>query len=319
MAGLSRELEDAGLEAPRVEAERLLAHALGVRRADLSLGGERPITPAEARRVARLAARRLSGEPLQHIEGTVAFRDLVLVADGRALVPRPETEQLVERVAEWARSRRERGAGGEGTVGGSRRVGRPGGAGRAEPPLEAVLDVGTGSGAIALSLVGEGIARRAVGVDVSADALAQAAENRARAGLDEAAFELRLAGRPVWTAVRAAERFDAIVSNPPYVSDREVAALPPDVREHEPEVALAGGAGGLTVIREVAEVAARYLAPEGALFLEIGAGQGAAVRRLLRESGEWTTVDVMPDLAGRDRFVRALAGGSPGHSTARRE
>lgn len=305
VAGLRRELADAGLESPGVEAERLVAHALGLSRAELGPTAEERLAPEEAGRVARAAARRLAGEPLQHIEGTVEFRDLVLSADSRALVPRPETEQLVERVGEWARARardrgREDGADdGDGLV----RTRRE--APRRPPPLEAVLDLGTGSGAIALSLVAEGVARRAVGVDVSAEALSQAAENRGRAGLDESEVELRLATRPVWTAVRAEERFDAVVSNPPYVADREMEELPSEVREHEPAVALAGGRDGLDVIREIAARAARYLAPGGALFLEIGAEQGATVRELLEESGEWETVEVTRDLAGRERFVRA--------------
>lgn len=287
LAGLRRELEEAGIESPEVEAERLVAHALELRRTELAGTGDRSLSPVEAGRVARLAARRLAGEPLQHLEGTVEFRELVLVADDRALIPRPETEQLVERVARWAASR--------GPT--ARRIDAP-------PPLDRILDVGTGSGAIALSLVAEGVARRAVGLDVSARALAQAAENRARAGLEETKVEFRLARRPVWTAVRPEERFDAIVSNPPYVADEELERLPPEVRDHEPTVALAGGRGGLEVIREVVEGAARYLAPDGALFLEIGAEQGDAVRDLLEEGDAWVRVEVERDLAGRDRFVR---------------
>lgn len=283
LAGLRRELEDAGVESARLEAERLLAHALGVGRPELVTGGDRPLTAEQAGRVARLAARRLSGEPLQHIEGTVEFRELVLVADGRALLPRPETEQLVELVAAWARRR---GA-------------------DVPPPLERALDVGTGSGAIALSLVAERIARRAVGVDVSAEALSQAAENRARAGLDASAVEFRLADRPVWTAVRPDERFDVIVANPPYVPDPELEALPRGVREREPRVALAGGPDGLEVVREIVDGAAAHLAGGGALFLELGAGQAEAVRRLLVGGGSWGAVEVERDLAGRRRFVRA--------------
>lgn len=307
LAGLRRELEEAGIESPGVEAERLVAYALELPRSELAGTGHRSLSPAEAGRVARLAARRLAGEPLQHLEGTVEFRELVLVADGRALVPRPETEQLVERVARWGAAR---GGAGRGTSGGPETDGgvlRPRRRIDAPPPLERVLDVGTGSGAIALSLVAEGVARRVVGLDVSARALAQAAENRARAGLEEARVEFRLARRPVWTAVRPEERFDAIVANPPYVADEEMERLPTEVRDHEPRVALAGGKDGLEVIREVVEGAPRHLAPDGALFLEIGAGQGDAVRELLETGDDWVRVRVDRDLAGRDRFVRAEA------------
>lgn len=306
VAGLRRELDGAGAGSPAAEAERLVAHALGLGRAELALAGDEPLTPEEAGRIARAAARRMAGEPLQHIEGTVEFRELVLVADPRALIPRPETEQLVERLARWARDRAPRPASREEAAderGGLVRARRPGRA-RAAPPLESVLDIGTGSGAIALSLVAEGIARRVVAVDISQEALSQAAENRARARLDGERVELRLAGRPVWTAVGPGERFDAIVSNPPYVSDAELPGLGPEVREHEPRVALAGGAEGLEVVREIVGRAREHLEPGGALFLEIGEGQGAKTRALLEREG-WGRVALFEDLAGRDRFVQA--------------
>lgn len=303
--GLARELsaaaETAGIESPRLEAERLVAHALGIDRAELARTGTESLEPAEARRLARAAGRRLAGEPLQHIEGTVQFRELVFAADPRALIPRPETEELVDRIAAWARARsgsRDERAG-QGVVSVRRR------AGDSLPPLASALDIGTGSGAIALSLVHEGIVERAVGVDVDGAALEQAAANRALAGLDESRVELRLAEPPAWSVVGADERFDVVVSNPPYVRDEDVKALPVHVREHEPRRALAGGADGLDVIREIASAAADHLAAAGALFLEIGADQGAAVRSLLEDSAGWAEVIVERDLTGRDRFVRA--------------
>lgn len=280
--GVRAELDAAGVEGPGVEAERLVAAAMGLERADLALDPGRRMSAAEAGRLAGAVRRRLSGEPLQHIEGTVEFRELVLTADPRALIPRPETEQLVERILRWARRRGSDG-----------------------PPLDAALDIGTGSGAIALSLVVEGICRRAVGVDVSARALEQAAENRSRAGVAAERVELRLAARPVWTAISPGERFDLIVSNPPYVTDAEWEELPSEVRA-EPRVALAGGREGLDLVREIAARGARYLRPGGALFLEIGSGQGAAVRDLLAAAGDWGRVRVERDLAGRERFVRAV-------------
>lgn len=267
------------MESPRVEAERLVALAAGLERAALVTGGPARLTAEEAGRLARALSRRLSGEPLQHIEGTVEFRELTLRADRRALIPRPETEQLVERIASWA-------------------------AGRA--PLPFALDIGTGSGAIALALLAEGIVERTVGVDVSAEALAQAAENRTRVGFSEDRLELRLADPTAWSAVNARERFDLIVSNPPYVTDREWPSLPRDVRDHEPASALTGGADGLEVLREVIGGAAAHLRPDGALFLEIGEEQGAAVRALLEASGGWRDVRVLRDLSRRNRFVRAL-------------
>ncbi|MFQ5889040.1 MAG: N5-glutamine methyltransferase family protein [Gemmatimonadota bacterium] len=315
--GLAEELGSAGVESARLEAERLVCHALGIDRAELALTGAERLTPEEAGRLARAVGRRLSGEPLQHIEGTVAFRQLVLAADRRALIPRPETEQLVDLVAAWgARRSRQRAGGGESAV---RVVRRPmtdpaGGFREADPSsgrrkralVGCALDIGTGSGAIALSLAVEGIAARVVATDVSGEALEQAAENRARLPPEVAErVELRRSAGPVWEPVRPGERFDLIVSNPPYVTDRELEELPPDVGDHEPREALAGGPDGLEVLREIVAEAARHLKPGGALFLEIGPAQGEAVRRLLEATGRWRRVEVEPDLTGRDRFVRA--------------
>lgn len=282
------------MERPRLEAERLLCHVLGVDRAELHRSGDERLTADEAGRLARVTRRRMGGEPLQHIEGTVTFRELVLLADRRALVPRPETEQLVDRIRRWAGDRAD---GGTGDV---RGVGRD----RA-PPLRTALDVGTGSGAIALSLVHEGVVERVVALDVSEEALMQAAANRGAAELTEEEVELRLASRPLWSSVSSEERFDLIVSNPPYVRDADLEELPAQIREHEPRVALAGGEDGLEVIREIASRAHAYLRPGGALFLEIGEHQGAPVVGLLEAAASWEEVELSRDLAGRDRFVRA--------------
>jgi release factor glutamine methyltransferase len=300
--GLTRELAAAaaraGIENPRLEAERLVSHALGLERAEVASTSSERLGPEEARRLATFVRRRLQGEPLQHIEGTVHFRELVLVADGRALIPRPETEQLVEKIVAWAR-RRAAGPADRGV----RRVRRADGSD--PPPLADALDIGTGSGAIALSLVHESVARRAVGIDVDAGALEQAEANRTAAGLDAERLELRLAAPSTWSAVRPGERFDLIVSNPPYVRDREMDLLPPHVRDREPRRALAGGRDGLDVAREIVSGASAHLREGGALFLEIGADQGPAVRELLMRSGAWREVRVERDLAGRERFVVA--------------
>lgn len=315
--GLAQELGTSGIESPHIEAERLVAHALGVDRTQLVTDLGRRVVPEEAGRLATLARRRIAGEPLQHIEGTVPFRDNILLADSRALIPRPETEQLVEKVLEWARAKTAPGGAltrNESSRSGFRTEGvlrvrrsqatasrRPAHA----PYLGLALDVGTGSGAIALSLVTEAIAARVVGIDVSPEALAQATENRARARLTEKQVELRQVEGSLWSAVGPEERFDAIVSNPPYVADAERERLATEIRDHEPRTALAGGPKGLDVIREIAGCAAQHLNPRGALFLEIGAAQGRAVRKLLEENGPWRSVEVSVDFAGRDRFVRA--------------
>lgn len=278
--GVAGELERAGLESPRVEAERLVANALGVARAELTVAGGVGLTPSEAAAVARVVARRLEGEPLQHIEGTAEFRTLTLVSDGRALVPRPETEQLLDLVEAWLVDR---------------------------TPAARALDVGVGSGALALSLLAEGLAGRVVGLDVSARALAQAAENAARLGVD--GLELRACGPDIWSGLEPGERFDLIVSNPPYVATSEWAGLEPGVRDREPRVALDGGEDGLDVFRVLAAGLSQRLAPGGAVFLEIGHDQAEAVTELLRAAG-LAEVRVARDLAGRTRFVMATRSAS---------
>ncbi|WP_419937745.1 peptide chain release factor N(5)-glutamine methyltransferase [Candidatus Palauibacter sp.] len=277
--GVRRELELAGLETPRVEAERLVAAALDLSRSELGVSGGERVDPAGAASVARAVSRRLEGQPLQHIEGTVDFRRVRLVSDGRALIPRPETEQLLDLVAAWHRDR--------GT------------------PVDA-LDIGVGSGAIAIALLDEGIATRVVGLDVSEDALDLARANARRAGVEGAeGLELRLCAPDIRSALAPDERFDLVISNPPYVTSPEWTDLDPVVRDHEPRVALDGGEDGLGVIRTVVSVAAARLRERGALFLEIGMSQGSAVLHLLEAQASLSGGRIGMDLAGRPRFASA--------------
>ncbi|WP_420616892.1 peptide chain release factor N(5)-glutamine methyltransferase [Candidatus Palauibacter sp.] len=272
--GVRRELELAGLEAPRIEAERLVAAALALSVSELGVSGGERVDPAGAASVARAVSRRLEGQPLQHIEGTVDFRRVRLVSDGRALIPRPETEQLLDLVAEWRRDR--------------------------SGPVEA-LDIGVGSGAIAIALLDEGIADRVVGLDVSKDALDLARENVRRA--DVANLELRACSPDIWSALASGETFDLIISNPPYVTTSEWTDLDPVVRDREPRVALDGGEDGLEVIRTVVAGAPVRLREGGALFLEIGMSQGSAVLRLLKAEALLSDGRIGTDLAGRPRFA----------------
>ena len=275
--GVRRELELAGLEAPRVEAERLVAAALALSRSELGASGGERVEPAAATEVARAVSRRLEGQPLQYIEGTVDFRRVRLVSDGRALIPRPETEQLLDLVAAWRRGR--------------------------DAPAEA-LDIGVGSGAIALALLDEGIASRVVGLDISAAALDLARANARRAGAE--GLELRACPPDIWPALGPAEDFDLIVSNPPYVTTGEWATLDPVVRDHEPRVALDGGEDGLDVMRTIVAGAPGRLREGGALFLEIGMSQGPAVLRFLQAEASLSEEGIATDLAGRPRFASAL-------------
>ncbi|MDE2663887.1 MAG: peptide chain release factor N(5)-glutamine methyltransferase [Gemmatimonadota bacterium] len=279
--GVRRELELAGLESPRVEAERLVAAALSLSVSELGLSGGERVDPGAAADVARAVSRRLEGQPLQHIEGTVDFRRVRLVSDGRALIPRPETEQLLDLVAAWRRGR--------------------------DAPVDA-LDIGVGSGAIALALLDEGIAGRVVGLDVSEDALDQARENARRQTAD--GLELRLCPPDIWSALEPGETFDLIISNPPYVTTPEWTGLDPVVRDHEPRVALDGGEDGLDVIRTVVSGAAAHLREGGALFLEIATHQAPAVLALLEAEPILTDSRVRTDLAARPRFASARKAGS---------
>ena len=154
--------------------------------------------------------------------------------------------------------------------------------------------------------VSEGWAERALGLDLSDAALEQARVNRTRVSGGDG-LELRKCGSNPYEALRSVERFDAIVSNPPYIRSADLAGLAPEVRLHDPVEALVGGEDGLAVIRRVARGAFRFLVPGGGLFLEIGCGQGDAVREILDTAGPWKAVEIRPDDAGRDRFAIALA------------
>lgn len=262
-----------GFHNARRNADLLLAGVLGLKRLDLYLQHDRPLTPEELAEYRDRLRRRARREPLQYIDGTAAFRDLVLTVDRRVLIPRPETERLVQEVLDWS-------------------------AGRTD--LRAV-DVGTGSGAIALALATEGPFARVVATDVSADALALARENHGRSAPD-APVEFRPGD--LLEPLRG-ETVDVVVSNPPYIGDEEAPSLDTEVRDWEPAQALFAGTGGLDVIRRLVPQAARVLAPGGLLAMEIGERQGAAVCAIIQETNAFGAPRVRPDLAGRDRFVLA--------------
>lgn len=266
-----------GHEQARLAAELMLAATLGVKRLELYLQFDRPLAGAELSAFKARLQRRLKHEPLQYIEGIAHFRSLELQVDPRVLVPRPETELLAGAVLKWAE-------------------------GRAGPE---VLEIGTGSGAIALSLATEADFARIVATDISAGALAVAEANR-QAVAPAAPVELRL-GRgyePV-----AGETFQVIVSNPPYIAFGERAELAPQVRDWEPEAALFAGPGGLEVIEELIAGAPGHLDSGGLLALEIGATQGEAASALIAATGGFEAARVERDYAGRDRIVLAIRSG----------
>jgi len=263
---VARELHEAGVPSPRVDSEHLVAHVLGLTRSGL-YSSDRVLSEREANRLEELVARRRAREPLAYVLGEWGFRRLMLNVDGRALVPRPETEVVVERCLVHL-------------------------AGLTEPRI---LDVGTGSGAIALALADEVPGARVVAVDLSEDALALARENLARVDVD-GRVELRrgdlLAG--------VVGPFDLVVSNPPYVPAAEYDSLQPEIRLYEPYGAVVGD----RVWEQIAREARRVLVPGGWLVLECGDGQAADVSAGLEALG-YQAIVATPDLAGRDRVVEA--------------
>lgn len=268
-------LEGKGVESGRLDAEHLLAHALDTERLNLYLQFDRPLTSDELALYKPLLRRRAAREPLQYILGRAAFRELELRCDGRALIPRPETEGLVDRVLEWARGRES---------------------------LDAV-DVGTGTGCVALSLAQEGPFRRVWAVELSPDALSLARENVEGRPEAERIRLLRGAGL---TALPDGVQVDVVVSNPPYIREDERDELAPEILGHEPYVALFGGADGLEVIEELVAGAGERLRPGGLLALEIGSGQGDAVLERITAPGAFRDARVHRDLSGRMRYVTAL-------------
>ena len=263
-------LEQHGSPTPRLDAELLLAHGLGLSRIELYTQFERPLDEHELAACRELVRRRGLREPLAYVIGSWGFRGLELAVDARVLVPRPETELLVDRCLALLES-----------------VERP-----------RVVDVGTGSGAIALSLKSERPDAEVVACDISQDALDVAAANAARLGLD---VELHLSDL---LAQVPGDGFRLVVSNPPYVSEREMADLEPEVAEYEPRLATVAGADGLEVYRRLLPEAAGRLVDGGHLALECGSGQAPPLVAEMAAAG-YGEAGIEPDLAGIDRVVWA--------------
>ncbi len=269
-------LAEKGVENSRLDAEWLLADALELERLQLYLQYDRPLSPEERGAFKPLLRRRASREPLQYILGRTAFRELDLMTDPRVLVPRPETEVLVEEVLGWA-------------------AGRPEG-------LGCVCDLGTGSGAVALSLAVEGTCERIIATDVSSEALEVAEENARR---HDVADKVDFRTGQLFDALEGEERFAVVVSNPPYVEEGQRPDLEPEVSEWEPSGALFAGEDGLDVIRPLIAGVASWVRPEGLLALEVGTGQESRVVELIEETGAFGPPRVRRDLSGRPRIVMA--------------
>jgi release factor glutamine methyltransferase len=270
---LAEEFRQAGIDSAEADARLLIAHALGIDRAELIANGERALSAGQTKAIDALAARRVKREPVSRIFGQKEFWTLTLTVTPDVLVPRPETETLVEYALD------------------------------ALQPLKLeklrILDIGTGSGALLLALLCELPNAIGTGTDISAAALAVARENAARNDL---------AGRCAFIACDIAAGlpgpFDLIVSNPPYVARGDIVTLAPEVRDYDPLLALDGGADGLDGYRVIAGQSRNLLAPGGRLIVELGAGQESAVRALFTKAG-LNVAAVHDDLAGIPRALSA--------------
>ena len=254
---------------PRAEARRLLEHASGRRREWLLAHGDEPLDLSVSEHFLALEFSRVKGEPLSYLCGEREFYGLTLEVDQAVLIPRPETELLVDAACERA------------------------------PPGATILDLGTGSGAIAIAIAVTRPDLRVIATDRSDEALAVAARNAARHGL--APNRLGFRAGSWWQAIAPAERFALILSNPPYIADTDPHLAEGDLR-FEPRNALASGSDGLDALREIAAGAPAHLAARGWLVVEHGWDQGAAVRSLFLEAG-LEDVHTQPDLAGHERLT----------------
>ena len=266
-----------GVSPARRQAEDLLGAVLELDRLHLYLEFEAVPSPAELERLRELVRQRAAGAPLQHLLGWQPFLGLRLACDRRALIPRPETEELARRVAAWLKQRQ---------------------------PW-AAADLGTGSGCLALALAKEAGEGSMWAVDRSAEALALAAENAEACGLSG---RLRLLQGDWVEPLRAAHAgpLDLLVSNPPYIPSAEIAGLDPSVRDHEPRAALDGGGDGLRDLRLLLAEAPGLLKPGGLLAMECGLGQPETLVRLALQAGAWDSALALPDLTGRLRYLWAL-------------
>ena len=270
LANAVRALEDVS-DSPRLDAELLLARALDVARSYLFAHPDDEMDPAASERFREALLQRIEGKPMAYITGSREFWSMELVVSPHTLIPRPETETLIEQAL--------------------MRIPR-------RAVLE-VLDLGTGTGAIALAIARERPACHLVAVDLSADAVAVARENARQLLVPNIEFAV---GH--WTEPVAGREFDLIVSNPPYIASNDPHL---DALKFEPRSALEAGADGLDAIREIAATTMSVLKPGGALLFEHGADQAEGVAAILREYG-WSDIRVANDLAGRPRVSIALAG-----------
>ena len=271
--GAKARLKAAGVEGPVIDARLLVEAAAGATRTDIIADPRRPLTPDQQATLEAYLVRREARQPISHILGVKGFWKIMLRVTPDVLTPRPDSETVLDVVLPAF----------------------------PETARFSLLDLGVGSGALLLAILAERPGARGLGVDVSEAALAVARENAANLGLAGRAALLR----GDWTYGLADASFDLVVSNPPYIATAEIDGLAPEVKDHEPRLALDGGADGLDAYRRLAPEILRVLRPGGMFALEIGAGQASAVEALCREAGA-EAVRTVKDLALRDRVVCGL-------------
>ncbi|MFZ4386578.1 MAG: peptide chain release factor N(5)-glutamine methyltransferase [Chthoniobacterales bacterium] len=272
LKGASEFLSKQGVEQPRLNAEHLLAHVMGLKRMELYLQFDRPLGENERAPLRDLVRRRGTGLPLQHLLGTVEFFGRTFKSDARALIPRPETEQLVERALTYKN-------------------------------LSNILDVGTGTGVIPLTLTLERPEAKVTATDISPEALSLAQENAVLLDVEKVTF---LEADLIPLELSETGPFDLITSNLPYIPSGDIAGLSREVR-HDPLLALDGGVDGLDLIVRLAPLAAEHLAPEGHLLLEIGINQSEQVIACLA-GHNYRDIIALPDYQGILRFIEAVKG-----------
>jgi len=267
------------VESPRLQTELLLAHLLKLPRMKLYLNFDRALTTTETDALRELVKRRGTREPLQHIVGSTSFCGYEIVVSKHALIPRPETELLAELGWQW--------------------LGKTAAATNTSPTA---LDFGTGTGCIAIALAAKCPAARITALDVSPEALALARQN---AGANKVSDRLEfLQGDGFAALTSQPQTFDLIISNPPYIASAEIETLEPEVRDHDPRLALDGGTDGLDFYRALAAQARPCLKPGGKIMVEFGDGQAEAIKKIF-ESEKWIVEDVKEDYSQRARILIA--------------
>lgn len=266
-------LREKAVPDPKLDTDILIAGSLGMKRLDLYLDLDRPLTEAQLAALRPWVKRRANREPLQYILGTHEFCGLQLKVDRRALIPRQETEQLFEQIVQ-----------------------------RLDQAPQRILDLGTGTGALALALAAKYPEAAVTAVDLSAEALSLAQENAESLGLDSRVRFLQGS----WCApLVEGERFDLIVSNPPYLTEQEMTTAEPEVIDYEPQNALVSGADGLDDLRLIFAQLPPHLAAGGFLALETGIAQAPQLDQLATEAG--LSGEMLEDWSGRPRFYWAVA------------